>query len=407
MTDKVNPTLDGNPSSQQTAAAIRFAGGSSDGWIVPAGSDPANIATDDDVIDETALNAFTGSHSSSSFDVTVDPGQAYVGGAWLARDITTTVTLDASTVDQTVYAGWDVTSSNTVLIGTASEFDPRDPRLPLFDFDTDSSGVTAVTDRRNLDGYRIANDVVEGLLNLGDAAFSGYPLDSEDLSNAAVTQAKIAAGAVGSGEIATGAVGSDEIATDAVGSGEIATGAVGSDEVEDGSVGQGDLGFDPATQTELDNHEANSSAHHARPGSTQTTGISGGYISDQVSDEAYRDGDDSTRDQRVQDADPRDATEEFEVESRYADGFRMLWATGGGVDLEEIEVRRDGTWVTIATPGTSNSSSSWDSWTFNEGQVDKLRFHVYYVGSVDGTGHFSIFELELHTVALPEHSHQI
>jgi len=233
MTDKVNPTRDGDISSQQTAAVVRFGGGST-GWVVPAANDPANVATDDGDIDETALNAFAESHAGDSLDVTIDAGQAYVGGAWVARDLATTVTLDASTNGQVVSVGWDVDRTNTLIIGKSAEFDPEDPRIDLWAFDTDASGVTAATDRRNRDGYRIANDVVKALVNLGDQSFTGYPLDSDDLASDAITQTKIAAD------------------------------AVGSDEIANSSVGTGHLSFDTATQTELDNHAASSSVHHSR-----------------------------------------------------------------------------------------------------------------------------------------------
>jgi hypothetical protein len=44
----------------------------------------------------------------------------------------------------------------------------------------------------------------------------------------------------------------------------IATGAVTSTEIQDGTVAVGDLAFNPATQSELNSHENNSSAHHSR-----------------------------------------------------------------------------------------------------------------------------------------------
>lgn len=149
MTDRVYPSLDANASSRTTARTIQFAGGS-DGWVVPAADDPGNLATDDPDIDETALNAFAATTSATSHDVTIDPGAALVGGAWLARDVSTTVTLAASTADQTVYAGWDVSKSHQVIVGLASAFNADDPTVPLFEFDTDSTTVTATNDIRKL-----------------------------------------------------------------------------------------------------------------------------------------------------------------------------------------------------------------------------------------------------------------
>jgi hypothetical protein len=60
-----------------------------------------------------------------------------------------------------------------------------------------------------------------------------------------------------------------DIPNDAVTSALIAAGAVGSEQLDgnypDGSIGTADLGFDTATQTELNNHAGNSTAHHAKP----------------------------------------------------------------------------------------------------------------------------------------------
>lgn len=182
MTDRVYPSKDAAIIGRRAAAAAELAGGSSEGWVVPAADDPRNLAADEPDIDETALNAFAESHSASSFDVTIDPGAALVGGSWLARDLASTVTLASSTANQTVYAGWDVSMSHTVIIGLSGAFNADDPRLPLWEFDTDGSGVTAATDVRNLDAYRVANEVVEALTSLGDSAFGGFPLPNADVS---------------------------------------------------------------------------------------------------------------------------------------------------------------------------------------------------------------------------------
>jgi len=62
-------------------------------------------------------------------------------------------------------------------------------------------------------------------------------ISTGQLSDDAVTAAKIAAAAVQSGQIDTGAVGSNEIASDAVTAAEIASNAVGSSEIDTGAVG--------------------------------------------------------------------------------------------------------------------------------------------------------------------------
>lgn len=184
MTDRVHPTIDQTAEARTTAVgAIQFAGGSGEGWIVPAADSPGNLAADDADIDETQLDAFSESSSGSSLDVTINPGEAFIGGAWLARDITTTVSLAASTNGQTVYVGWDVDASNQVIVGLSSAFDADDPKHSIWTFDTDGSGVTSTTDERNLDDYRIRTaDVEQGAGSGLDADFlrGNAPLDLLD-----------------------------------------------------------------------------------------------------------------------------------------------------------------------------------------------------------------------------------
>lgn len=141
MTDRVHPTQ-GDASSQLTSGAIAWAGHSD--WIVPSGTDYLAAFAG---LSGTPLNGFQESHSSSSFDVDIDTGEAFVGGRWMARDTTTTVTLASGTNNQTVYAGWESSAANSVVIGLDSAFSSSDDgrRTPIWEFDTDGSGVTTAT----------------------------------------------------------------------------------------------------------------------------------------------------------------------------------------------------------------------------------------------------------------------
>jgi len=153
MTDKVNPSQFRPAEAFKTAGAIAYGGHGGGGFISPAAS-PTDISVQDGGIDETVLNAFAQTSSASSFDVTIDPGEAFVFGSWLAIDTSTTVTLASSTTGQTVYVGWNKDGTNDVIIGLSSAFDNAsgntDERIPLFTFDTDGSGVTSVTDERTI-----------------------------------------------------------------------------------------------------------------------------------------------------------------------------------------------------------------------------------------------------------------
>lgn len=151
MVDRVEPSPNKRNVIYATSQAIRNAGGS-DGWIVPT---TESVVASVEGMTGAPLNAFTQSSSATSLSVTIDTGEAFVLGRWIARDTTTSVTLAASTAGQTVYAGWGYGGTNTVIIGLAGAFGPNDGRIPLFDFETDASGVINVTDRR-----QIGNDSV-------------------------------------------------------------------------------------------------------------------------------------------------------------------------------------------------------------------------------------------------------
>ena len=90
-------------------------------------------------------------------------------GAWVAKDTETTVSLDGSTADQTVYVGWNKDSPDDVIIGLASAFEEAagdaDLKIPLYTFDTDANGVTNVVDAREI-GSTIPADAVSAARRL-------------------------------------------------------------------------------------------------------------------------------------------------------------------------------------------------------------------------------------------------
>lgn len=144
MTDRVRPSIQA-PGKHHEVATTIAAGGGTDGWIVPAGE--TSLADEDADLDDTVLNEFA--HvATNGRDVTFDPGEAFVGGAWVARDTQTTVTLAESTANQTVYLGWDKSARDSVVIGLDAAFAADDRRLALYEFDTDATSVTASTDVR-------------------------------------------------------------------------------------------------------------------------------------------------------------------------------------------------------------------------------------------------------------------
>jgi hypothetical protein len=195
MTDVVEPSNDRVPADPSVARARQRAGGR-ESYVAessePLLKDEAGDFNANDALGAGADNEFSQTSSGSSFDVTIDGGEAVVEGAILARDTQTTVTLASSANNQTVYLGYDRDLNDTVIIGLDSAFAAEDRRMPIFDFDTDGSGVTSVTDRRQL-----------GALAIGEGATA----EGGDLATAYgrnATAAEVAATALGEEATASG-----------------------------------------------------------------------------------------------------------------------------------------------------------------------------------------------------------
>jgi len=154
MTDKVHASFGRTYRSRERTAATAYGGATGDGYVWPITSRLVEDSEGD--LAAGSLGAFSESHSGTSYDVTIDTGEAVVRGSYLARDVQTTLTLPASTAGITIQLGWRDGSADTILLGTddgtgvGDAFDPEDPRIPIWTFDTDGSGVTGATDERIL-----------------------------------------------------------------------------------------------------------------------------------------------------------------------------------------------------------------------------------------------------------------
>ena len=176
MTQRVNPSPGRPAESFPTAGAIAYGGHGEEGFI-RQGSDPTRIAQQDLNISEGNLNTFAETHSSTSLDVSIDAGEAFIFGSWVCIDTSTTVTLAADTAEQTVFVGWDKDAADNVVIGLDSAFTNNgvdtDQRIELYTFDTDSSGVTAVSDLRRIDHHQEATTFTGSLTVDGDIVAEG------------------------------------------------------------------------------------------------------------------------------------------------------------------------------------------------------------------------------------------
>lgn len=149
MTQKVNPSQNRPANAFETAGAISQGGGVDTGYVVD-GASPTELSSNDGDITEGNLDSFSESSSGASLSVTINAGEAFVYGSWVVKDTSTNVSLAASTSNQTVYVGWDNTAADTVIIGTSGDFAAEDQKIPIWEYDTDGSGVTATTDLRTI-----------------------------------------------------------------------------------------------------------------------------------------------------------------------------------------------------------------------------------------------------------------
>lgn len=144
MTDRVEPSPNKANKVYATSAALKWAG-IVDGWIAP--TTDAYVASVEGLTG-APLNAFD--ITTSGLTVTVDTGEGFVEGRWLARDVTTDVTVSDGTADQTIYVGWAYGSPDTVKIGLSGAFATNDGKVPIWDVTTSGGSVTSQTDRRVL-----------------------------------------------------------------------------------------------------------------------------------------------------------------------------------------------------------------------------------------------------------------
>lgn len=152
MTDRAQPGAIKSLARNDELAQIF--GQISDGYVVP-GDDPTPAAQRRTSIDETVLDAFALSSSTSSLDVTLAPGEAFVSG-WFCRDVATSLTLPSnSTVD--IVVGWnpdavydpdvDATrdAADETIVDLRQNVNELHPTVAAWRVETDASGVVAAS----------------------------------------------------------------------------------------------------------------------------------------------------------------------------------------------------------------------------------------------------------------------
>lgn len=159
MTDRGQPGAQG--STLRNVEAGESSQTLSDGFIVPS-NEPTLSSQRYADLDESQYAEFNASYSSTSLDVTIEAGEAFIKG-WLARDTQTTITLDDFTDGQTVVLAWDADAvyddsihadreeADRVIITREADLPTTPvPYIPIWEFDTDGDGVIDAVDRRDV-----------------------------------------------------------------------------------------------------------------------------------------------------------------------------------------------------------------------------------------------------------------
>jgi hypothetical protein len=184
MTDRAQPgAIDSIVRNDELAQALDSF---TTGGIV-SGSNPTDASIRRSDIDETALDAFSLSSSAASFDVTVAPGEAFLGG-WLCRDTSTTLTLPTNaTTDIVIGHATDAVfdpnvdpdrdAADEVVVDISANVAADIPQAIAHRVDTDGSGVTSASRVATVGGF---SEVDAGTVDASEAVgLPVFPTESD------------------------------------------------------------------------------------------------------------------------------------------------------------------------------------------------------------------------------------
>lgn len=152
MADNVNPSPGGTGTARTIAQAIKNHGLASGGWVVPQGEvvaadEPTTDVDGSHIRDQGGFRTIA--VNPNDIEVTIGPGEAFVGGAWLAQDSSSYVSVEDNTDNQLIYVGYNADARESVLVDTADGFADEDEKTPIWSIDVDN-GTFYASDRRNL-----------------------------------------------------------------------------------------------------------------------------------------------------------------------------------------------------------------------------------------------------------------
>jgi hypothetical protein len=219
MTDRAQPgaieSIVRNDELSQGLSAFTTGG-------IVSGSNPTDASIRRSDIDETALDAFSLTSSATSFDVTVAPGEAFLGG-WLCRDTNTTLTLPAnSTTD--IVIGHDIDAifdpttdpdrdaADEVIVDLSANVASDIPQVIAHRVETDGSGVIGSERIATVGGFSEVNaGTVDASEAVGLPVFpteSDIPsgLDEGTLAFVSDTQETVRVGTAGTDTVGSGGI---------------------------------------------------------------------------------------------------------------------------------------------------------------------------------------------------------
>lgn len=176
MTNKVNPSHMHPSWSDETAAMVEEGGGIT-GYV----SDSVMLSDDDPDLDTTGINAFNATYTGNI--LTVDGGEAFVHGTWLAIDVATDVTIDTDGMEigvgwtkQEVSVGRNTIAEDSAIVQPVSMFGSNDEYIPLWrvSYDATNAVITGIEDLRLLQ-RPIYNDLQGNIyMPYGDLDMQGH-----------------------------------------------------------------------------------------------------------------------------------------------------------------------------------------------------------------------------------------
>ena len=175
-----------------------------------------------------------------------------------------------------------------ITVGTDPEMSPRTQFISVpFAFEADRAVQADTADYAYQSGSSVTADTADYagrslFSDTSDYASNSFRADTAEVANSVINNsigsAQLIDNNVTSQDIADSTVIGVDIAKNTIRGTHLVLGAVNSEKIADGTILEADLSYDPATQSELNSHQSNASAHHTK--TTNATELVSGTVDD-------------------------------------------------------------------------------------------------------------------------------